>query len=382
MPNVDVEGDLLTVLSSPLIRLVLLAVLSILVRRLLLSRANATTASGAAVMAIGIFQLAALRQLAAPALLTQLLALELLIVWAGLAVAYGRAIVTGVSFLSRDDPAERFAVGTWVAATAVLGEVVVRTLPEWRLPGVMLAALALLLWLWFLAIATPAFWKTVTGRAAAKVTGAILLFTVSTQSLVLVSFAAFPGRAPPRLAAGFICLGGLWYVAGMAAVVRWYLQARRPWLIDGWENTNCIIHGAMSITGLAIVTSGALPLSWAVAAWIWVAAMFVVVEGIELARAAARVRALGWSRGLFTYQVSQWARNFTFGMFYAFTLQLQRHTETGFATSRLAMAVVGVGQYVVLALLVVELCLFLPANGGSPLRLSGGGVERGGTSKR
>jgi len=340
-------------------------VVSALLRVVALRRMATPTAAGAVVMAIGIFLLAALQQLPTPLpSLTQLLALELLIVWAGLAVAYGRAIVTGISPLSRDDPAEHFAVGTWVAATAVLGELVVRALPRWHLLGDVLAAFAVLLWLWFLALALPAFGRIIIGRTGGRVTGAILLFTVSTQSLVLVSFAAFPGRVPLSLA------------AGLAAIVRRYLRARRPWMVDGWDNTNCIIHGAASITGLAIVSSGALPLSWSVAVWVWGAAMLVVVEGIELARAVARIWTLGWRRGLFSYHVSQWARNFTFGMFYAFTLQLQRHTGTGLAAARLAQAVGGGGQYVVLALLVVELCLFLPANGGSPIRLSSGDVRR------
>jgi hypothetical protein len=76
----------------------------------------------------------------------------------------------------------------------------------------------------------------------------------------------------------------------------------------------------MSMSGLAAVESGALPVIVPLLTWVYVAAVFVAIELIELARAAARCRSLGVRRGLFLYDVSQWSRNFTFGMAYAFTL--------------------------------------------------------------
>jgi hypothetical protein len=57
---------------------------------------------------------------------------------------------------------------------------------------------------------------------------------------------------------------------------------------------------------------------------IWAAALilFLVVEAIEILRAVQRVRTFGWKAGLFSYSVSQWSRNFTFGMFVAFSMYL------------------------------------------------------------
>jgi hypothetical protein len=70
---------------------------------------------------------------------------------------------------------------------------------------------------------------------------------------------------------------------------------------------------------------------------------------------------------VFSYTASQWARNFTFGMFYAFTLRL--HNSLGLAGgggSEWLVAVqsfiVGYGQYVVLLLLLVELALYAARN--------------------
>jgi len=55
--------------------------------------------------------------------------------------------------------------------------------------------------------------------------------------------------------------------------------------------------------------------------WIWVCMMFVIVEGIKLWRLASRIRINGLNRGIGQYNVTQWSRIFTFGMFYTFTMQ-------------------------------------------------------------
>ena len=68
---------------------------------------------------------------------------------------------------------------------------------------------------------------------------------------------------------------------------------------------------------------------------------------------------------MFTYHVSQWARNFTFGMFYAFTLYLHRSLPAAGGIAQLSTAwslVANYGQYVVLALLLVEVGLFTAKN--------------------
>ena len=146
----------------------------------------------------------------------------------------------------------------------------------------------------------------------------------------------------------------------MVVIASRYLL-RSDWtLADDWGNTNCIIHGAMSITGLAIVASGALPPIWAVVTWVWVVATFIMVEALEVVRAFVRVRSYGWGGGLSVYNPTQWSRNFTYGMLYGFTLQLNRSpvAPDGWATG-LQEAILNYGQYVVLAFLLIEVGLFL-----------------------
>jgi hypothetical protein len=132
-----------------------------------------------------------------------------------------------------------------------------------------------------------------------------------------------------------------------------------PHRVPSGNRAACILHGALSISGLAVVTTGALPRQVAVITWLWAAAMFLPVEGIEAARLVARQRTYGWRRGIFTDHVSQWARTFTFGMFYAFTLALHSHVAATGDLARVWGGIVQYGQYLVLALLLLETGLFI-----------------------
>ena len=128
----------------------------------------------------------------------------------------------------------------------------------------------------------------------------------------------------------------------------------------------------MSISGLAGILTGVISGPWIVATWLWAAGMFLLVEGIEVARARLRVRLYGWREGLFTYHVSQWARNFTFGMFYAFTLHLSLATRDAFPwIAMLRAPIVSYGQYVVLGLLLLETGVFVRANMRLGTRVTG-----------
>ena len=95
--------------------------------------------------------------------------------------------------------------------------------------------------------------------------------------------------------------------------------------MEDWTNTNCIIHGGLSITGLAIVSAEMFQEEILLYYWMLVLVVFCLVEGLEVVRAIKRVQKKGWREGIFSYNVSQWSRNFTFGMFYAFTMALHEN---------------------------------------------------------
>jgi hypothetical protein len=355
-------------LDSPVTQLILLAVFAALGRRFLLRPGPTPTGSGAIAMAIGIFVLAALQQLPFPvAALTRWLTLGGLIVWAYLAGAYLASYFRGTFHLHTADPVGCFAVGTWVAGTAVLANLLTVVLPAWRLLALGMAGIALGAWLGYLVLVARGYRTILASPTRLNTTGRILLVTVSTESLLLLADQLFRGQVPLLLAQALLAFGGVFYMLGLVLIVQRYGRQHGWRLADDWDNTNCILHGAMSITGLAAVDSGALPLSGVVGIWLWVAGLFVIVEGIEVVRLAARVRVYGWARGAASYHVSQWARNFTFGMFYAFTLRLHGSlaaADAGAASGLLSVqaGIIAWGPYAVLGLLLVEAALFLLGN--------------------
>lgn len=316
--------------------------------------------SGAAVMAIGIFVLAALQRMpwgVLPA--TDLLSVVVLALWLLLAVTFLATSLAGRGAITQSgDPLRSFGIGTWVAGTAVADQVLHLVAPGWRALALALALIALLLWLWFLALVVRGLRAILADRARTGVTGSILLGTVATEAIVLLAYDLFAHRLPLLVIGVLIALDYLLYAVCAGLIALRYTAGSRWTLVDDWDNTNCILHGAMSISGLAVVTTGALPMQMAVLTWIWVATMFLLVEAIEAARLVARQRAYGWRRGIGTYHVSQWARNFTFGMFYAFTLALSSHAAATGDIARVWGAIVQYGPYPVLALLLVEIALF------------------------
>ena len=151
------------------------------------------------------------------------------------------------------------------------------------------------------------------------------------------------------------------YAIGLGLILRRYVGGETWRLADDWDNTNCILHGALSISGLAAVVSDHFSAQALLVFWLIVVAAFVIVEAIEVLRLFVRVNALGWRRGLFVYDVSQWARNFTFGMFYAFTLAFAERVPSLASQSveALRRTILSSGQYVVLFLLLAETAMML-----------------------
>jgi hypothetical protein len=326
--------------------------------------ATPATGIGAPVMAVGIFGAAALQRLPGGASFIVPLAALLVAAWVAAAATLLRSICVRGIARHTHPIVDSFAIGTWVAGTAVVARIMMLAAPA--LPGAAIAlfALSVGLWLWFFPLAVRNFLRLVRTRQV-RPSGVILLTTVATQAIALIALRLFPDLPSIRhLAAALSGVAAVCYVAGVAFVVV-RLRTGQDWSIErDWDNTNCIIHGALSITGLTVVVGDFLPGYAVLWFWVCVAIVFLAVELIELARLTARVQELGWRRALLIYDPSQWARNFTFGMFYAFTLAFsQRFTiETRHSTlDALRDAVVDHGQYVVLLLLLIELGLLLHA---------------------
>ncbi|RDY71106.1 hypothetical protein DXT76_09060 [Halobacillus trueperi] len=273
-------------------------------------------AAGAIVMAIGIFLYGAWRQFFTNgAVVSGLYLLLTLIIYLML---IRQSLQKGFwkPFLS--NPVNSFVIGSWVAGLAVLSQVILKYLERVQFLVIGIAGLNTLLCLFFFFLCLFNFKKLWLRPTFHHIHGVILLSTVSIQSLVITWANLFPG-IPTTMVASLIIMGILIYLNCSALLFIRYKN--KTWAItDDWTNTNCILHGALSITGLAAVSTGVFSSFLVTSLWWFVLGILLVVEGMELVRAYLRVKKLGWHKGVCTYHVSQWSRNFTFGMFYAFTM--------------------------------------------------------------
>jgi len=95
--------------------------------------------------------------------------------------------------------------------------------------------------------------------------------------------------------------------------------------------------------------------------WLWAISWFVIIEIIEILRAVIRTRIHGLADGLFVYNPTQWSRNFTFGMLYAFTLNFDIAQSAAADTFLLPLhqVILQYFSWVVLVLLLLEIFVFL-----------------------
>ncbi|MFE4522344.1 hypothetical protein ACFRCQ_09340 [Cytobacillus firmus] len=321
------------------------AVLFILIKKI-----NINTAAMAAVMAFGIVtQGVLLNFFGMPFFLGsfgKILSIADLALWLAFLVSIGMNILKGeFKRLHYANPINRFGIGTWVAGTSICGIMFFRQFGA----GAEAQALAILnagLWVIYIWISLIGFKELGAAPFGRQAHGVLLLTTVSTQSLVLLFNTVF-NEVPGFLNTALIITGFLLYFISSWFILKRY--AIRGWnLAKDWNNTNCIFHGALSISGLAIFKSGIA--SGSIVLWFWLAVflIFMIVESIEIIRLAGRIRMYGLKEGIFTYDVTQWSRIFTFAMFFTFTF---------FIESPLQAVILNTGIWIILLLLVIELYL-------------------------
>lgn len=310
-------------------------------------------------MATGIFIAAPLQEIPGGGRATQPLTIMLFCVGIILAAALVRSFLRrGIGAYTGSIPAS-FGTGTWIAGTTIVARCLVLGWPSvmWIPKLVCFAGFAI--WIGFIPLAVRNLFILL--RGTVRPDGSVLLTTVATQAVALIGLRLFGGSPVVRTAA--IALTGFGvaaYAVGAFVVLRRYLVGADWSLASDWSNTNCILHGALSITGLTVVVSGAFSATSILTLWTCILIIFAMVEAIEIARLWTRARQLGLYAAAGVYDVSQWARNFTFGMLYAFTLAFARRFKIADVHPLLALIrsdILAWGQYLVLLLLVIELVL-------------------------
>lgn len=257
-------------------------------------------------------------------------------------------------------PIKSFAMGTWIAGVSVLCNVFLKYFPGMVLITQAMAILNTILWLFFLVTCLNNFKQLIWDQQNYPVHGILMISTVGTQSIIVLLNNVF-FKLPHLFSEMMIILGLLFYMISMILMVRRYMKVKGLTLIDDWENTNCIIHGALSITGLAVVSSNTFSASFVSFLWVMILSFIMIVEAVEVIRAILRIKSYGWNEGVLRYHVSQWSRNFTFGMFYTFTLFL--HNNSAYPISeqlyRFQQAFLSVWGWIVLLALLGQIIVYM-----------------------
>ncbi|MES1044643.1 hypothetical protein BLX88_02025 [Bacillus obstructivus] len=343
----------------------LLLMIMLLFKYFFFHRKPSATAAGAIVMAIGIFEYDLFHHY----FITSFTEYKwfvwfLIIAWMVISGSFLKSVFNHTfKLLHRQNEIQSFAIGTWIASTSVCSTIMFNRIPEIRVIPEIVISVNGVLWAIFCILCIKNFMKLLKTDSYKQTHGIILLSTVSTQSIVIGLSTIFGTTNNLKMInQGFFYLGILFYFVSLSIIVKRYLATYKIMDIkQDWYNTNCVIHGAMSITGLAGITSGIIGGKIIIAIWFWVLVCFFLVESIEIYRAVMRAKYLGFRKGLFQYHVSQWTRNFTFGMFLAFTIKLPVHF---LSTSLLVIhkALVKYGVVVVILLLMIEIILYIKDN--------------------
>ncbi|WML39494.1 hypothetical protein RCG19_20285 [Neobacillus sp. OS1-2] len=252
------------------------------------------------------------------------------------------------------NPINRFGIGTWVAGTSISGILFFKQFSKWGFISEIVAFINIILWMIYIAISLKTFVEMFQTKSYRNVHGILLLTTVSTQSIVLLVNTVYKGL-PSSVNLSLLIIGFCLYLVCVSLIINRYVN--RSWSIEvDWNNTNCILHGALSISGIACLTTGIIHTD--LIRFIWRAAfiLFLLVESIEVYRLIRRINRYGFKNGIFIYDVTQWSRVFTFAMFYTFTALFHNHLFIG---SFVIDTILKEGVWFIILLLIIELTLGL-----------------------
>lgn len=314
-------------------------------------------AAGSIIMAIGIFLLGALHQF--PLLdkhFGRYFSAILVIVWLLLLFSFCFSLfIREYQHSLVSSPIKSFAAGTWIAGTSVVGIIMIHNFPVLTTGLTILLYMNVFLWFIYILFCIWQFKKIIVIGSIKEVHGLVLLSTVSTQSIACLLINYYQKSLSANIVFYLIGIGIVFYVFSIILIG---IRFSSKWFdIHEWKNTDCIIHGALSITGLAMTQSRLFENDVLLFVWWVVFSVFVVVEMMEIIRGITRIKKLGWKKGIFTYHISQWARNFTFGMFYYFTYNLVNVIGKDLLNFQTEV-MVGLG-WIILIILITEIALLL-----------------------
>ena len=263
------------------------------------------------------------------------------------------------------DEIHTFANGTYVIAFFTVTLSIIKELGNILILAYILFIVGCVIYLLYLFISVKNYKAIYQENYSKKIlmynlNGVILLISVATSyvvidgSLLLGKF--FRGSADNML----LILSALFYIVGLYMIIRNYIKYKYK-IMDNWKIGNVIIHGAISTFGLACVITG---FSSNFSGLIWVAAlfMFIIVEIYEIIYMIKRIQCYGVNKGVLTYSTNQWARNFTFGMFLAFSIMFKIKDSIYYKIKLLDFIynfIFLYGRYFVIGFFIIELIIFM-----------------------
>lgn len=308
-------------------------------------------ASGSIIMAMGIFLLGAAHQFTYIEEQFDYLFSILIVIWIVMLCKFIYSLFTRDYFKTLwNQPILSFALGTWIAATSAVTILLKQQFPD-IIQFKWLVFVNCIAWFVYLVITFIQLKKIIVTGSLKNLHGIILLTTVSTQSIACLLMVVLDYTNIL-----IILFGILLYLISIGLMVTRFITKGSN--LHEWKNTDCIIHGAVSISGLAMTMSGVFELNILLIVWYTALCLFIIIEIIEILRAISRIKLYGIRAGIFTYHTSQWARNLTFGMFYYFSYTLingpGKKEQLNF--QNYVMDMLG---WIVLILLIVETILWI-----------------------
>src|SRR5699024_6186250 len=118
-------------------------------------------------------------------------------IWSIIVLSILKTLIDGTFYqLYLTNPINIFAIGTWVAGTSVLGNVIHQFSLNLGIFPYVMGTLNVALFIWYLYHCFRAIPAIINSSAKDKVHGVLLLATVSTQSIVLLLYNIFNRLLP------------------------------------------------------------------------------------------------------------------------------------------------------------------------------------------
>lgn len=346
--------NVLEMLDSPIVAFLLLLLITHLIYLRFFTAKVPTIASGSIIMALAAFSLDSLQQLGFPYFLLLYVALEILIIGLYLGLCLIQIILEDELYLQKIS--YELALGTWIVGISLI--VLLLNQVDRTLIGfvALLSVIAFSLFAYYLLIIYK-WLRTFFGNSVQlQATGLVLIPALSVQAMTLLLSELFHEELPTLVYEIFISFGLVLYLIGLIFLIRYFAFARKNRIVLSWVNENSLIHGVLSLTGIAMINALNFP-DWSIYyLWYLTFTVFLTLAVISCLRLSARFKYKKYEDAIGIYHNSQWYRVFSFAAFYTFSISAY---EYEYSSDALIAFIASYGQYIVAIVMLFQLFLLM-----------------------